>query len=243
MQLTRLSVSIFTSNRFFACGLLSLGLLLAAPTPADDLSVLSPLGRFSVPVKSLAELRWNTVVRQQYDFSCGSAAVATLLTHHYNRPVEEADVFRDMFTLGDQPKIKKHGFSMLDMKTYLNSRGLQADGYRFKLESFAKIRVPGITLIDTKGYKHFVVVKGISDDEILIGDPAAGTVILPREQFETLWSGAVLLARADVQTAQQHFNMAQDWALRPQSPLENSANRSDLGHFTMGQPGLREFGL
>jgi uncharacterized protein len=243
MRLTRLSVSIFTFNKCVACGLLSLGLLLADQTLADDLSLLAPLGHFSVPVKSLVEQRWNTVVRQQYDFSCGSAAVATLLTYHYDKPVEEADVFRDMFTLGDRPKIQKNGFSMLDMRTYLNSRGLQADGFRFKLENFARIRVPGITLINTKGYKHFVVVKGISDDEIVIGDPAAGTVILPREQFESLWSGAVLLARADVETAQKHFNMAQDWALRPRSPLDTGADRSDLGQFSLGQPGLHEFGL
>lgn len=219
--------------------MLSIGLLLAAPTNAGDLSVLGPSGRFSVSVKSVVELRWNTVVRQQYDFSCGSAAVATLLTYHYDMPVQEDEVFRDMFLLGDQEKIKKHGFSMLDMKAYLDSRGLKADGFRFKLDSFAKIRVPGITLVNTRGYKHFVVVKGISDDEILIGDPAAGTIILSRAQFETLWSGAVLLARANVETAQQHFNMEQDWALRPPSPLDKG-DRGSLGHFTLSQPGLYE---
>jgi predicted double-glycine peptidase len=193
-----------------------------------------------VPVKSKAEQRWNTVIRQQYDFSCGSAAVATLLTYHYNMPVREDEVFRDMFTLGDQEKIKKNGFSLLDMKTYLDSRGLQADGFRFKLDSFAKIQVPGITLVNTNGYRHFVVVKGISADEVLIGDPAAGTVILSREQFETLWTGAVLVARAHVATAKQHFNMEQDWALRPPSPLNSGIDRSSLGSFALGQPGINE---
>lgn len=193
-----------------------------------------------MPITSKAEQRWNTVIRQQYDFSCGSAAIATLLTYHYNMPVKEDEVFRDMFTLGDQEKIKKDGFSLLDMKTYLDSRGLKADGFRFQLESFAKIQVPGITLVNTNGYKHFVVVKGISADEILIGDPAAGTVILPREQFETLWTGAVLVARANVAIAKQHFNMEQDWALRPPSPMNGGIDRSSLGSFALGQPGLRE---
>ena len=236
------SVSISTFNRAVAIALLSVGLLQADRAIAGDLSVLGPSGRFTVPVKSIVEKRWNTVVRQQYDFSCGSAAVATLLTHHYNMPVGEAEVFRDMFTLGDQEKIKQHGFSMLDMKTYLNSRGLNADGFRLKLEGFAKIRVPGITLVNTNGYRHFVVVKGISEDEILIGDPAAGTVILSHEQFEGLWSGAVLLARAHVQTAQQHFNMDQDWDLRPQSRLGTSVDPSNLSHYSLGLPAFNEFG-
>jgi predicted double-glycine peptidase len=233
-------VSIFTFNRFVTSGLLSFGLLWAGLTPAADVSVFGAGGRFSVPVKSVAEQRWKTVVRQQYDFSCGSAAIATLLTYHYDMPVPEDEVFRDMFTLGDREKIKKDGFSLLDMKTYLDSRGLQADGFRFQLDSFAKIQVPGITLINTKGYRHFVVVKGISADEILIGDPAAGTVILPREQFEKLWTGAVLVARANVAVAKAHFNMEQDWALRPRSPMSTGIDRSSLGSFSLTQPGLNE---
>jgi predicted double-glycine peptidase len=214
--------------------------LWAELTPAAEVSVLGPSGRFSVPVTSKTEQRWNTVIRQQYDFSCGSAAVATLLTYHYDMPVREDEVFRDMFTLGDREKIKKDGFSLLDMKTYLDSRGLQTDGFRFKLDSFAKIQIPAITLVNTNGYRHFVVVKGISDDEILIGDPAAGTVILPREQFESIWTGAVLVARAHVETGKQHFNMEQDWGLRPQSPLGNGIDRSSLGSFSMMLPGLNE---
>ncbi len=80
-----------------------------------------------------------------------------------------------MYELGDQQKIQQQGFSMLDMKAYMNSRGLQAEGFRFQLDTFAKIRVPGITLVNTNGYRHFIVVKGISNDEVLIADPAAGT--------------------------------------------------------------------
>ena len=32
-------------------------------------------GTFNLNVTSLKELRWKNVIRQQYDFSCGSAAV------------------------------------------------------------------------------------------------------------------------------------------------------------------------
>ena len=84
-------------------------------------------GGFAARVVSVKEARFTTTVHQQYDFSCGSAAVATLLTHHYGMPVTEREVFAQMFERGDQAKIRKHGFSMLDMKRYLESRGLQAD--------------------------------------------------------------------------------------------------------------------
>ena len=46
-----------------------------------------PGSSYSMSVRSLKEMRlreaFRTTLRQQYDFSCGSAAVATLLTHHY----------------------------------------------------------------------------------------------------------------------------------------------------------------
>ena len=41
----------------------------------------TPTGVLTVPSQSFAELRFRDVVRQKYDFSCGSAAVATLLTY------------------------------------------------------------------------------------------------------------------------------------------------------------------
>src|SRR3546814_10919743 len=63
-------------------------------------------GSFSIPVTSLKEKRWTNVVRQQYDFSCGSAAVATLLTYHYETPVDEARAFEEMFVRGNQAKIR-----------------------------------------------------------------------------------------------------------------------------------------
>src|SRR4029077_10081261 len=66
--------------------------------------------------KSLLDSRFKNVVRQHYDFSCGSAAVATLLTYNYGHPVEEMNVLNAMYEAGDKAKIRREGFSLLDMK-------------------------------------------------------------------------------------------------------------------------------
>ena len=39
---------------------------------------------FAMPVTSLIGRRFETVVRQQYDFSCGSAALATFFFYDYD---------------------------------------------------------------------------------------------------------------------------------------------------------------
>ncbi|WP_458525149.1 C39 family peptidase [Onishia taeanensis] len=216
--------------------------LSAQPAIAGPVTIANPFGSFQVKAESLNELRWENVVRQQYDFSCGSAAVATLLTYHYERPTTEADVFESMIQRGDVEKIRTYGFSMLDMKQYLDTQGLDSDGFRVNLEDFIGIGLPAITLINTGGYKHFVVIKGMDDGNVLVGDPAVGTVVVPKEHFETLWTGSVLGAREDMLLAQQYFNNERDWQVRPASPLGQGMQRSAIGSAMLPLPGRNELG-
>lgn len=200
-------------------------------------------GSFSVPAVSLKEKRWTNVVRQQYDFSCGSAAVATLLTYHYETPIDEATVFKEMFVRGDQAKIRVEGFSMLDIKQFLDRRGLKSDGFRMSLDKLAEIGVPAIVLISIGGYRHFVVIKGIEADRILVADSAFGTTIWPRDRFEAAWGGGIILAaREGIDVAQEHFGDIPDWQIRPKAPIGQGVDRSGLAVFTLTLPGRHEFG-
>lgn len=196
----------------------------------------------SLPVTSLAEQRWARVVRQQYDFSCGSAAVATLLSYHYGRPTTEAEVFERMFRDADQQKIRTHGFSMLDMKRYLDFRGFDAGGFRMGFDDIARIGVPVIGLVNTRGYHHFVVVKGIRGEEALIGDPAGGSVVISRGTFDEIWTGTALGARAEIERGRRGFNAARDWEVRPSAPLGRGLDRTGLAIHALALPGRNEFG-
>ena len=228
-----------TRAKFIALGV---SWLLCATAVAGPVNVSGSFGSFNLKPRSLKEMRWDTVVRQQYDFSCGSAAVATLLTYHYERPTSEDEVFEAMIQVGDREKIQAQGFSMLDMKRYLDSLGMQSDGFKMKLESFLKIGVPGITLVDTQGYKHFVVVKGLDENNVLVGDPAVGAVAVPKDYFKGIWSGAVLAARADMPTGRKNFNSDKDWRVRPKSPIGQGVRRTGLGTMLLTLPGRNELG-
>ncbi len=174
---------------------------------------------FALPVTSLIGRRFETVVRQQYDFSCGSAALATLLRFHYDDPQSEQSVFVGMFRDGDQAQIRRLGFSLLDMKRYLAARGIAADGYRVTVEQIAKARIPGIALIDFNGYKHFVVVKGVEGGTLLLGDPSLG---LRREDVATFakqWNGVFFVVNGRNAVAMRHFNQASDVARAPRAAL------------------------
>jgi uncharacterized protein len=184
-------------------------------------------GGFSTRVRSVKEARFVTTQRQQYDFSCGSAAVATLLTHQYGRAVGEADVFAFMYQHGDQAKIRKEGFSMLDMKRYLEAQGFKADGFQQPLEKLAQEGLPAIVLLSERGYRHFVVVKGLVRGRVLIGDPAMGTRAVSRERFEHLWVNGILFVVHNRRELAR-FNQAADWQIAPAAPLGEAIDRQRL---------------
>ena len=177
---------------------------------AGDVRLSSEIGgAVTVPVVSYQARPFLTIVRQEHDFSCGSAAVATLLTFHYDRPTTEREAFAAMYDIGDKAKIQREGFSLLEMKTYLESLGYQADGFRVPLEKIAHVGVPVIVLIETRGYKHFVVIKGLKNDRVLVGDPARGVEVMSQADFLQLWKDGIVFAirNADA-VGRQHFNVA-----------------------------------
>ncbi len=102
------------------------------------------------------------------------------------------------------------------------------------LDKIAELQVPGITLIEINGYKHFVVIKGITKDRILIGDPARGLRSMKRADFALIWSGIVLFIRTDVATAQKNFNPGKDWAAQGRAPIGTAnAGLESIGAFTL----------
>lgn len=191
------------------------------------------VGTFAAPVVSLRDMPFRTVVRQQYDYSCGSAALATLLHHHYGRPVGEAEIFKAMYAAGDQAKIRRVGFSLLDMKNYLKSVGLTADGYRENLEILRTHKAPAIAVINVGNYRHFVVVKGVQGGKVLVGDPALGLKAYTLAEFAKVWNGVVFMIHPTA--AEGAFNSATEWESLPTARLDPLDDTS-LASFTRELP-------
>lgn len=173
-----------------------------------------------VHVKSFQELKFSSTVHQERDYSCGSAALATLLSYGYGVPVTEHSVLRDMLDHGDKQRIKQYGFSLLDMKDYLSRHGLAAGGFRAPLQKLAQVGIPAILLIDHSGYKHFVVIRGIKDGRVLLSDPSLGVRTVSVSQLEQEWNGIFFLILNEAKSAQKTFNSPQLWARVPRAPTE-----------------------
>ena len=222
--------------------LLSLALLAAATAAPAQRAYLPGNGAGDVvlPITSMKQARTARTLIQKYDFSCGSAALATLLTHHYNYPVDEQAVFTEMYESGDQDKIHKEGFSLLDMKRYLEAHGFEADGFEVPLDKLSEARVPAIVLINTNGYHHFVVVKGLQDGRVLIGDPAQGTRAVSRKAFEESWKNGLLFVIHNHMDSAR-FNLAADWRVAPHAPIGTTYSRGDMNQLALPKHGPGDF--
>jgi predicted double-glycine peptidase len=216
-------------------------LLLSATACGGEVMLAgSDYGYVAIKVTSLKEARFRTTVRQQYDYSCGSAAAATLLTYQYNHRVTEQDVFQEMWEQGDKEKIRLEGFSLLDIKRYLENNGYQADGYEAPLDKLVQVGIPAIALIRDNGYNHFVVIKGLNDREVLAGDPSMGSRIIPRADFEKLWVNRILFViHSDQDKAV--FNSQHDWHVREMAPLGLAMSPGNLANVTLLRPGSNDF--
>jgi predicted double-glycine peptidase len=222
--------------------LLLCALMGAFSAQAADLQLaLGPGGaRYSVRVHSIKELRFASTIHQKYDFSCGSAALATLLTYHYRFPVSETATFQAMWARGDQQKIRREGFSLLDMQRYLTSAGFKSDGFRLPVQKLLDAKLPAIVLITEKGYNHFVVVKGGEAGRILLGDPSTGTRSVTQEHFDAIWPTRLLFVIYESPTKPQ-FNLTTDWRAAPHAPLGDTVVRSGIRPFSLPKFGPGDF--
>jgi uncharacterized protein len=195
-------------------------------------------GGHRMTVTSYRDLPFRTVVRQQYDYSCGSAALATLLAYHYGRQVSEAEVFKAMYAAGEQETIKRYGFSLLDMQGYLTKLGYKSDGYKSSLDALAKTGAPAIAVITVASYRHFVVIKGVRPNEVLVGDPALGLKIYSRSDFQKVWDGVLFVVHGPPGAGE--FNRKSEWrkwASAPAAgPLGSALSADSLSAFTRELP-------
>ena len=105
------------------------------------------------------------------------------------------------------------------MKLYLSKLGFKADGFKVSLEEITGAGVPGVALININGYKHFVVIKGISKQEVLVGDPALGLKTMRIDEFKKAWNGVYFAINSHAGRGRANFNRDVQWASFSRAPI------------------------
>lgn len=159
------------------------GASLTGPVTAQDRSG---------PVRSMLEIRRDAVVVQEWDLSCGAAALATVLRYQHGDPVSERElvidlISRDIYIANPELVQIRQGFSLLDLQRVVEARGYNGFGYGDLTFEDALDLAPIITPIDPNGYNHFVVLIGQVGDRVQVANPAFGNVTMTVARFERIW--------------------------------------------------------
>ena len=175
---------------------------------ANSLQTASPLAepglrgsaesgpRLNIKVKSLLEVRWENVVRQEIEVGCGAASLATILTHYFDFPTTEEEMFHPLLAAAEArargANVMKRGFSMLEIRQVAGRGGLAAAAFRLEPEELPRVRIPVITRIKINGFDHFVVLKETYGGRVYVADPFYGNTTYRLNKFTHMWSGVVM---------------------------------------------------
>ena len=132
-------------------------------------NLLLSLVAFCVPgiaradiIRSWRSLRDDRVVKQQLDYSCGAASVATILREFYG--LDMADV---LSRLTDDGR-----YTFADLAAVVQNWGLAGGGIALSFDKLMELKVLAITYVLYRGQDHFTVISGVN--------PATG-VVAPSE--------------------------------------------------------------
>ena len=126
-----------TVGRFLGCVLI-LPPVINGVSVAEEAAWSVPTSAQQTIVKrhTLKELRDQYVVKQQLDYSCGAAALATLMVYYYGENTSEKEILEllntRLETMTEEERARKTriGFSLLDLKVVAQQKGYQAAGFK-----------------------------------------------------------------------------------------------------------------
>jgi predicted double-glycine peptidase len=165
-----------------------------APAQSSDPAIHAPIRderhNIRVEVKSWRELKAQNVVMQQRDYSCGAAALATIIRHHWGDNVTETGlllVTLHMLTADEmQDRIRK-GLSLTDLRRLATRVGYLATIGRLDYQKLRESKIPLLVGIVVDGYDHFVVYRGTDGYYVYLADPARGNIRIPVDVFLKQW--------------------------------------------------------
>ncbi len=131
-------------------------------------------------VRHWKSLRDDKVVKQDKDFSCGAAALATLLNGFYGQSLTE-DVLLKALDKGD------NSASFEDMVKAMPQFGFRAVGYATNYEQLSKLKRPVVVYLKHEKNDHFSVIRGIDANSVWLADSSLGNRRYSKDQFLAMW--------------------------------------------------------
>lgn len=141
-------------------------------------------------------IRARNIVLQQRDYSCGAAALATLLRYYWGEPIEEIDVIKEIEAMLTPEELRdrvQNGLSITDLRRTAVKLGFQSAIGTMTVEKLKESKVPVIVALDQDKYNHFVVIRAFYGGYAYLADPIRGNVRITESEFTSQWIKNTLL--------------------------------------------------
>ena len=181
--------------------------------------------------------RWPWVP-QDNQSDCGPASLA-MVARCYG-------AYLSINKLRDMANVGREGASLFSLAAAAEEVGFRVQGVETDMDHLVAATLPAIA--HWQGF-HYMVVFEVADDRVTIGDPARGVLKIPRAEFESGWTGRLLLLTpARTLTTHEtppstHFRLRRLLGVYQQRSLngrepEDGATRSSVSEKPVGQVSL-----
>lgn len=146
-------------------------------------------------VKSWVEFKNDKLVRQHYDYSCGSASLATLLKYYYREEgISEQGIIEEIlkskgYAMSENEVLKDgdNVISFSDLSAYARGKGFKAIGLAIDFETLSKLQLPAIIYVNIRDIGHFSVYKGVDNTYVYLADPSFGNIKIRLDKFKSMF--------------------------------------------------------
>lgn len=146
-----------------------------------EVVLMTPSSVLSLQLKSWKTIRDEGIVKQDLDYSCGAAGIATILNQFYGQSISEQEILKVL----DNGNMRA---SFADMQRALPSFGFKAQGFASTYEQLRGLKAPVLVYLKHRTTEHFSVLKGIGENAVHLADPSLGHVTLSKSQFLNIWN-------------------------------------------------------
>lgn len=126
------------------------------------------------------------IVLQEGSRDCAAASLLSIIRYY------GGDISLDR--LIEMTKTTKEGTNFYNMSLAVRNFGLMTKCFKVDdIEKIKNIDVPFIVQMNNKNYMHFVVVYKVSNNKIVIMDPAKGKCVIDIFDFSSMWTGYIMI--------------------------------------------------
>jgi uncharacterized protein len=206
---------------------------------AAPVSPLWEQGNWQPQHRTIKGLRDLHVVKQDEDYSCGAAALATLMVYYFGDPTTEKEILhlleRDLTENEKKAKMER-GFSLLDLKQVSIKKGYRAAGFRVAMSQLAQVKAPVLVFLEPLGYKHFAVYRGMDRGRIYVADPARGNLRMSIGRFLDEWKGIIFVLGKEGEAQIRDYPLMLPVPIYVQPELARLNGQIDMGMMIQSLP-------